>query len=80
MDKIDWKILAELDKNLRIYTSKLARKCRVSQQVADYRIRRLLENGLITKFGTIVNLKALGQEHYRVFLLLMRKNKILISL
>jgi DNA-binding Lrp family transcriptional regulator len=67
MDKIDEKILAELDKNPRTHLTQLAKKCRVSQQVADYRIKRMIENKTITKFGAIVNLKALGLEHYRVF-------------
>src|SRR3989338_4458162 len=67
MDKIDEKILSELDKNPRIPITQLAKKARVSQQVADYRIKKLIEKGIITKFGTIINLKSLRQEHYRIF-------------
>lgn len=67
MDKIDQKLLAELDINLKIPLSILARKIRISQQHADYRIKRLIKEGFITKFGTIINLKSLGLEHYRIF-------------
>ncbi len=67
MDKIDQKILAELDASPRMSLTKLARKTLISQQVADYRLRRLIENKKITKFGTIINLKSLGFEQYRIF-------------
>ena len=67
MDKIDQKLLAELDINSKIPLSILARKIRISQQQADYRIKRLIKEGFITKFGTIINLKSLGLEHYRIF-------------
>ncbi len=66
-DKIDEKIIKELDLNPRISLTKLAKKTRISQQVADYRIKRMMKEGFIVKFGTIINLKALGQEHYRIF-------------
>lgn len=67
MDKVDLRLLQELDKDPRITTSKLAKKLRVSQQVANYRLNRLIEDKVIIKFGTIINLKNLKQEHYRVF-------------
>ncbi|MBI4021679.1 MAG: Lrp/AsnC family transcriptional regulator [Candidatus Aenigmarchaeota archaeon] len=67
MDRIDTKILAELDSHPRTPVAKLARKLRISQQVADYRIRRMIVEKRITKIGAIINLKALKQEHYRVF-------------
>jgi DNA-binding Lrp family transcriptional regulator len=67
VDKVDHKILAALDGNPKITTMQLARSARVSQQVADYRLKRLQHRGVIAKFGTIINLKALGLEHYRIF-------------
>ena len=45
MDKKDRKILIELDKDPQITTSKLAKRVRISQQVADYR------NIIDKKFG-----------------------------
>jgi len=68
MDAKDKKILIELDKDPRMATSKLAKKVRISQQVADYRIKRLREEGIISKFGTIIDLYRLNIQQYRVFL------------
>ena len=67
MDKIDLKLLTEIDINPKISLSKLGKKLKISQQVADYRIKKLIRNGTISKFGTIINLKSLRFEHYRVF-------------
>ncbi len=67
MDKIDQNLLIELDKNPKISMSKLAKRLRVSQQVADYRFKRLIFNKQISKLGAIINLKSLKLEHYRIF-------------
>jgi len=67
MDQLDTKIVAELDKNPRLPLSQLAKKARLSQQVTDYRVKRMLNEGLILKFTPIINLKSLGLEHYRIF-------------
>lgn len=67
MDKIDKKLFKELDINPKTPLSRLGRKLRISQQVANYRLKRLFKEKHITKLGTIINLKALRQEHYRVF-------------
>ncbi len=75
MDKIDKKLLCALDSDPRITTSKLAKKGRCSQQVADYRMKRFVERGIITQFGTFINLKALGYEAYRVFFTFHRKKE-----
>ncbi|MAF99024.1 MAG: hypothetical protein CMH61_00275 [Nanoarchaeota archaeon] len=68
MDKKDQHIIKELDLNPKITTSKLAKKVRLSQQVVNYRIKKLKENQTITHFGTILNLSKLGLEHYRILL------------
>jgi Lrp/AsnC family transcriptional regulator, leucine-responsive regulatory protein len=75
MDKIDLKIFKELDTNPKIYLTKLAKKCRISQQVADYRLKRMLGTEVIQKFGTIINLKTLGLEQYQIFFTLNSKYK-----
>ena len=67
MDRLDQKLLKELDINPRIPLSRLGRKLRVSQQVIDYRLKRMFEQGSVTKLATIINLKALWLEHYRIF-------------
>src|SRR3989344_4841658 len=67
LDVKDKKILQELDANPKIPLSRLAKKVRLSQQVVDYRIKRLREQGIIQHFGTIFNLSKIGYEQYRVF-------------
>src|SRR3989344_883004 len=67
MDKIDKKILSNLDKDPRIPLTKLAKQVRISQQVAEYRMKRFIKEKIITKLATIINLKALHLEHYRLF-------------
>ena len=68
LDVKDKKILQELDANPRIPLSRLAKKVRLSQQVVDYRVKRLEEQGIIQHFGTIFNLSKIRYEQYRVFL------------
>src|SRR3989344_5825803 len=65
MDVKDRKILLELDRNPRISTTKLAKKVLLSQQVTDYRIKKLKED-VINQFGTVLNLSKIGYEQYRV--------------
>ncbi|MBT7902972.1 Lrp/AsnC family transcriptional regulator [Candidatus Woesearchaeota archaeon] len=81
MDKINQKIIQELDKNPKVPLTKLSKKLRISQQVADYRIKRMIESGQIKKFGTIINLNSLKQEHYRIFFTFSNKysNKEIFS-
>ncbi len=76
MDQTDTKILKVLDKDPTISTSRVAKQCRVSQQVAHYRITNLVDRSIITKFGTIINLSSLGQEHYRIFFTFLPKAPI----
>ena len=64
----DNKILKELDLDQNISTSKLAKKVRLSQQVVDYRLKKLIEDKVIKNFGTIINLSKLGYKQYRLLL------------
>jgi len=67
MDLIDKKLMRELDQDPRISLSKVAKKLRISQQVVDYRLKRLFKQKHIVKLSSVINLKALGYEDYRVF-------------
>jgi DNA-binding Lrp family transcriptional regulator len=67
LDKTDRIILAELDKNCRISTSRLAKKTRKSRQTVEYRIKRLVEQGIITGFTTYINPHKFGYETYRLY-------------
>lgn len=71
----DRKILIELDKNAREADSKIAEKIRLSKQVTNYRIKNLVEKGIIKNFYTIVNVGKLGFSSYYVFLQLKNINE-----
>ncbi len=75
IDEKDRKILAELDKNARQSDSEIAKKVRISKQVANYRIQLLIKKGIISNFYTITNTSILGLNSYYVFLQLEKINK-----
>jgi len=68
LDKIDRKILFELDKNCRISTIKLAKLVRKSRQAVEYRINHLAQKGIITGFQTAINPHKLGYKLYKFYL------------
>ena len=85
LDSKDFKILAELDRDPRISTSRLGKRIRLSQQVTDYRIKHLISEKVISQFGTIIDLAKIGYLQYRILLQLgnvseEEKQKILFFL
>ncbi len=68
LDLIDKKIIAELDKNSRISETKLAKKVGRSREAVKYRIKRLVSEGVITKFLTSINPQKLGKRLFKMFL------------
>ena len=68
LDKTDRKILAELDKNCRIPTTKLAKIVLKSRQTVEYRINQLVKKGIITSFNTSFNPHKMGYKIYKIYL------------
>ena len=54
MNKIDQKILRELENNPKLPLTTLAKKLRISPQVADYRVKRMLKEKTILKFTPLI--------------------------
>jgi DNA-binding Lrp family transcriptional regulator len=80
IDKIDKKILLELDKNCRISSQKLARTVKKSRQAVDYRINNLVKNNIISNFQSSINPHKMGYKLYKVYLKLRNsssKNKLI---
>lgn len=75
LDERDRKILMELDKDSRQTDSTIAKKIGVSKQVANYRIQKIAERGIISNFYTLINVGALGLNSYYVFLQLEKIDK-----
>lgn len=68
LDKVDYKILAELDFNSRQPSSGIARKVRLSRNIVDYRIKQLQEKGVILAFNAFVDPAKFGQISWKVYL------------
>lgn len=68
MDLIDKKIICELDLNARTPLTLLAKRLKVNRNVIDYRIKKLEENNIITKYICSLNLGLLGFKTYKVYL------------
>ena len=68
LDKIDRKILVELETDARQSASSIAKKARVSEQVVNYRIRKYASSGLLRKFLLVPNFEKLGFTTYRIYL------------
>jgi DNA-binding Lrp family transcriptional regulator len=67
-DKIDIKLLRELDINSRQPISQIAKKIRVSKNVVNYRINNLLDKKIISKFCTVENIPLLGYSKCRFYI------------
>lgn len=68
LDKIDCRILYELDLFSRASNGRIAKKAGASEQVVTYRINRLVKNKAIRKFHAIVNVAKYGFENFRLYL------------
>lgn len=75
LDKLDQKLLGELFKNARASNSGLGKQLHASKEVINYRINRLLKEGIISKFIPIINFSCLGYTIYRVQLKFLKRDK-----
>lgn len=60
MDEIDKKILQILQENNRIQYHKIGKMLNIGASTVHYRVRKLVESGIIKCFAAIVDPKALG--------------------
>jgi DNA-binding Lrp family transcriptional regulator len=83
MNLIDKNIIQELSKDARQTNSKIGKKLGLSQQVISYRIKRLVETGVIEQFHTVIRIGYLGFSNYTVMIKLssvsQEKKKTLIK-
>ena len=76
LDEKDRKLIKYLDKNSRTSNATLAKKLGISKQLVAYRIERLVKEGLIEKFYTIINGVKLGYLYFRIYLKFQRITSI----
>lgn len=75
LDTKDRKILSELDVDARQSNSQIGKKVGLSKEVVKYRIDRLIENGIILRFHTVINYFKLGIVKFKLYLRLTNANK-----
>lgn len=68
LDLKDRKILYQLDLNCRQSNSQIGKKVGLSKQVVDYRIKKLIEEGIIENFWTLIDTFRLGYNVFRIYL------------
>ena len=75
LDLLDKKILAELDQNSRQPFSQIAKTVRTSRTVVEYRVKKLIENGIIISLSAFVDPAKLGLTSWKVYLQFHNKSK-----
>lgn len=75
MDKLDYKILQVLDFNGRMPASLLAKSVRSSKEVVIYRIRKLEQQGIITRYFPVLDMGKLGYFTSRLYFDLEEMNE-----
>ncbi len=68
LDRLDRRILFELDRNSRRPYSELSRSLKQGRDRVEYRAQRLIEEKIIRRFTTSVNLYRLGFTIYKTYL------------
>lgn len=66
IDETDYKILSVLLKNARIKTVDIAREIKSTEIVVRYRIKKLLEKGIILGFRPFLDINKLGYIYFKV--------------
>jgi DNA-binding Lrp family transcriptional regulator len=75
IDEIDWKILNLIAPNARISLLDIGQKLDISAKVISYRIKKLIDMGVILGYKALIDLELLGIEYYKVHLKLSDFNK-----
>ncbi|MGA3020565.1 MAG: AsnC family transcriptional regulator [Candidatus Micrarchaeales archaeon] len=75
----DRKLLFQLDIDCRRSNSEIGRLVGLSKQSVDYRIKRLLEEGVLVRFATAIDTYKLGMSKYKLYISLENANKELIK-
>ena len=68
LDKIDYKILAELDFNSRQPSSKISKKLKLSRNIVDYRIKQFQDKGVIMSFNAFIDPAKFDQISWKVYI------------
>lgn len=68
LDVKDWRMLKEMVSGVRRPVSQIAKRCRLSRQAVEYRLKLLRENKLLRGSRGAVNIGKLGYKSYHIFI------------
>ena len=68
LDKKDKQIMRQLEENSRQSYTEIGKKVGLSNETIEYRIKKMLDNGLIIRMFAEPNLPRLGLKTYRIYL------------
>ena len=68
LDTKDWRILNELVADMRAPIAQIAKKCLLSRQSVEYRLKQLQQNHLIIGSRSVIDITQLGYKTYQVFI------------
>lgn len=68
LDKTDRKLLFLLDLNSRQSFSELAKKLKLGSDLVEYRVKKFIEKGIISRFSAIINPAKQGVSIYKTYL------------
>lgn len=75
IDRIDKKILFELDSNSRLSNQKIAKNLHLTKERVNYRIKKLIKNKVITRFFSEIDFSKFGYYGYKIYLQFQDINK-----
>ncbi len=67
LDLKDRRILYQLDLDCRQSNAEIGRKAGLSKEVVDYRVKKLVGDGYITRFATVIDTYKLGISNYKIY-------------
>lgn len=70
IDEVDYKILQVLLKNARMKTIDIARKVKTTEIVVRYRVKKMIEKGIILGFRSFLNINKLGYQYFKLHITL----------
>jgi len=68
LDEIDVKIIKQLSNDARIPIIELANKTKLTRDIINYRIKKLVERKIIVRYRTYLNLETIGIRHYKIII------------
>lgn len=75
LDKKDYLILAELDRNCRQSINSITKKTRLSRDVVAYRMKELERKGVVEGYIALIDITKFGYTLYRVYLKFQNTDK-----